>query len=120
MDKLIKDKARVKLIARLSLISAILSVFLVIGSILLLWYVPMGIFIAVAVHGFYFTPFYYIRHEDLTRLEIVLGAKGEGIPDNEICDRAAISEAHLKKLLALAEKKGYTVDRAVLTVKTEE
>ena len=80
----------------------------------------MGIFIAVAIHGFYFTPFYFIRHEDLTRLQIVLEAKGEGVSDNELCERAAISEVHLKKLLALAEKKGYTADSLAATVKTEE
>ncbi len=89
------------------MISAVLSVFLVIGSILLLWYVPMGIFIAVAIHGFYFTPFYYRRYEDLSRLEIILVAKGEGLDSKAQAERAAVSEEYAERLLALAEKKGY-------------
>ena len=97
------------MIARLSMISAILSVFLVIGSILLLWYVPMGIFIAVAIHGFYFTPFYYRRYEDLSRLEIILSAMGEGLDAKAQAERAAVSEEYLERLYALAEKKGYII-----------
>ena len=95
------------MIARLSMITAILSVFLVIGSILLLWYVPMGIFIAVAVHGFYFTPFYYKRYEDLSRLELILSAMGEGLDTRAQAERAAVSFEFAERLLALAEKKGY-------------
>ena len=95
------------IIARLSMISALLSVFLVIGSILLLWYVPMGIFIAIAVHGFYFTPFYFRRYEDLTRIELILSAMGEGLDSKALAERAAVSEEYLERLYALAEKKGY-------------
>ena len=109
MERLERDRARIHLIARLSMISAVLSVFLVIGSILLLWYVPMGIFIAAAVHGFYFTPFYFRRYEDLTRIELVLSAMGEGLDRKAQAERAAVSEEHLGRLYALAEKKGYII-----------
>ena len=108
MDSLRKDAARLRLIARISMISAVLSVFLVIGSILLLWYVAMGIFIAVAIHGFYFTPLYYRKHEDLFRTELLLSAMQEGTEDIQtLAERAFVSPEYAEKLIERAKTKGY-------------
>lgn len=111
MERLGRDRARMHIIARLSMISAVLSVFLVIGSILLLWYVPMGIFIATAVHGFYFTPFYFRRYEDLSRLLLIIDKIGKGCSDKELSETAAVSEEHVRRLITLAENKGYVPSR---------
>ena len=107
MERLLRDTARIHLLARLSMISAVLSVFLVIGSILLLWYVPMGIFIALAVHGFYMTPFYYRRYEDLTRLTLILDMIGRGASEKELSETAFVSEEHVRRLINLARRRGY-------------
>ena len=107
MERLEKDTARIHLIARLSMISAVLSVPLTVGAILLLWYIPMGAAILVAIHGFFFTPFYYRRYEDLCRLKIVLTAKAEHLDDAAIAERAAVSAEYVGRLSALAEKRGY-------------
>ena len=107
MERLLRDRARIHLLARLSMISAVLSVFLVIGSILLLWYVPMGIFIALAVHGFYFTPFYFRRYEDLTRLTLILDMIGQGASENELSETACVSPEYVRRLINLAERRGY-------------
>ena len=108
MQMLQRDKARWRVAARLSMISAILSVFMAVGSILLLWYIPMGISIAVAVHGFYFTPFYFRKYEDLSRTEIIFTAIVAGITEKcALAERARVSECYLESLVANAERRGY-------------
>lgn len=108
MERLKRDRARWHIAARLSMLSAILSVFLVIGSIFLLWYIPMGIFIAVAIHGFYFTPFYFRKYDDLTRTEMLLSAVAEGIKDKALlAERASVSETYAERLLKKASDMGY-------------
>ena len=107
MERLKRDKARLRIIARLSMISAVASVPLTVGAILLLWYIPMGCAIAIAIHGFYFTPFYYKRLEALSRLEIILGEREFSLDDAALAERAAVSTEYVGRLLALAERKGY-------------
>ena len=108
MERLKRDKARMHIIARLSMISAVASAPLTIGAILLLWYIPMGFAIALAIHGFYLTPFYYRRHEDLARLEIILAEREFTLDDAALAERAAVSTEYVGRLLALAERKGYS------------
>ena len=101
-----------RLTARLSMIFAVLSVPLVIGAILLLWYVPMGIFILLAAHCFYMTPFYYKKYEDLSRTALLLEALEKGASAPSEC--AGVSEEYAAVLLKRAFERGYISNEEIL------
>ena len=72
MKKLIGRKKLLLAVAIASLILGVLSIAGIIFSILMLWYIPMALCIAITAHGFYGCPFYFIGYGNAKKAEILL------------------------------------------------
>lgn len=115
MDKLLKAKKRQHIIAVTSLIVGALAIFGIIFFILMLLYVPMGICIALAAHGFYGCPFYFFIN---AKLKICISML-EYIEENgtsslsEISAAIGVKEDYLKKLLDYCVEKEFVAAEKV-------
>ena len=111
MEKLLCDKKKMRIISLLSLVLGIFAVFAIPLFIWFLLYVPMGIAIAIAVHGFYGCPFYFINHANLRLCVKILEYK-EANPEADtaaLADALGIKESFAEHLIEKCTAKGYIV-----------
>lgn len=111
MEKLLRDKKKLRIISIVSLVLGILAVFAIPIFIWFLLYVPMGISIALAVHGFYGCPFYFINHANL-RLCVKILEHKEANPDADmaaLAEALGIKESFAEHLIEKCTAKGYII-----------
>ena len=117
MDKLKKRKRQLLAVAVISAVTGAASIAGIIASILMLWYVPMFLCIAITAHGFYGCPFYFIAYANMKKCEILVSEIQRGETELEvIASRAGIKVDFAKKLIKKSVFKGY-IDGTMLPEK---
>ena len=95
-------------VAVCSAIAGALSIAGIIFSILMLWYVPMALCIAVCAHGFYGCPFYFIAYSNTKRYKAVVAEITGGLTDaDQISEKVGLKPNYTKKLINKAISEGY-------------
>lgn len=111
MQRLLKKERLLLGVAISSVAIGTVSIAGIIFCITKLWYVPMAVCILLTAHGFYGSPFYFLRRADLKICRRILLAAQQGARELEvIAVKSGVKSLFAAKLIQKLIKKGYLSD----------